>query len=43
MRRIFERLSGRCKGSDEKVKEVVESVGLYSAVAVASPQSIATM
>ena len=43
MGRIVERVSGRCIGSDEKVTEVFESVDLYSAVAVASPQSIAVM
>ena len=43
MRKIVESVSGRCIGSDEKVKGVIEYVNLYSAVAVASPQSIATI
>ena len=37
MRRIVERMSGRCIGSDE-VKEVFDFVDLYSVVAVASPK-----
>ena len=43
MRKIVKSVSGRCIGSDEKEKEVFESVNLYSAVAVASPQSIASI
>ena len=41
MRRIVERMSGRCIGSDEKMKEVSESVDLYSVIAIASQQSTA--